>query len=112
MLGIKTRLAQLYREYVMSNLVNPKQRYKCLRKLGYSVASNTILCPFKVTGQQLIIKDHVFINDWVYLDAAGGTITLEENVHLAQRVTVLTSSHSIGKRSELRCASLRQVLQL
>ncbi|MEU4207252.1 acyltransferase [Rothia terrae] len=45
----------------------------------------------------------MFINDWVYLDAAGGTITLEENIHLAQRATVLTSIHSIGEQPELRC---------
>lgn len=103
MFGIKTTLKKLSRKYTMSGFVNPKERYKYLNKLGHSISPKTILCSFKVSGNHLAIKDHVFVNDWTYLDTTGGTITLDENVHLAQRATVLTSSHSIGERPELRC---------
>jgi acetyltransferase-like isoleucine patch superfamily enzyme len=64
-------------------------------------------------GQNIIIRDGcffgsrrikitsgVFINHQCYFDGSDG-IELNENVHLGQRVTILTGTHDIGN-SELR----------
>jgi acetyltransferase-like isoleucine patch superfamily enzyme len=85
---------------VASPLVPAKLRVRMYRWAGVPVGSGSgILSHVYVNGPHLNIGNGCFINRFCMFDA-GAPLTIEDNVFIGFRATVLTSSHEPGNHQQ------------
>lgn len=98
-MGIQRRIKQFYRDIVLnafssSSIVPFRVRLLCMRIYGISIGKGACVAPqCFFGGNNIVIKDNVFINYQCYFDN-NARITIDENVQLGMRVLIATSNHS------------------
>ncbi len=78
-----------------SRLVPRRHRARLLRRTGLEVGDALISADVFVGSPRVTIGDRTFVNEQVLLDALA-PITLGDDVSLAHRVAILTSTHEPG----------------
>lgn len=87
----------------------PEKLSKALDELfdGHDHSGLGIMTPAQIDfPKQLTIGRHVFINHSFTAMSIGG-ITLEDNVQIGPRVTIVTDNHDFENRYVLKCKSVR-----
>lgn len=87
----------------------PEKLSKALDELfdGHDHSGLGIMTPAQIDfPKQLSIGRHVFINHSFTAMSIGG-ITLEDNVQIGPRVTIVTDNHDFENRYVLKCKSVR-----
>ena len=87
----------------------PGKLSKALDELfdGHDHSGLGIMTPAQIDfPKQLTIGHHVFINHSFTAMSIGG-ITLEDNVQIGPRVTIVTDNHDFENRYVLKCKSVR-----
>jgi acetyltransferase-like isoleucine patch superfamily enzyme len=89
-----------------SVLVPRKIRALILRSQGVTIGENSSISPHCHLGPNLSIGTNSFINVHCLIET-GGKVKIGNCVHLAMRVTIVTTSHEIGP-ADYRCGPYDQ----
>lgn len=78
-----------------SPLIPSRQRWRLLRLLGLDASRSTIYARSYFGGRGITIGRNVFLNREILVDGSGAVV-IEDDVGIAPRVTILTSTHAPG----------------